>query len=151
MFGSIVFSTFQKGKIQVDDYSTWVSLCISLLWSVNHSFHKRNKNYFSTWVSLDISVSVFHSCWHLKHDDSLAKYPYTCLPHFHNINKNDFSTWVYLGIFLLWSVNHSFHKRIDNDFFSLVSFKHDDSLAKYPHTCLPHFHNINENDFSTWV
>ena len=31
-----------------------ISLGIFLLWSVNHSFHQRNENDFSTWVSLCI-------------------------------------------------------------------------------------------------
>ena len=37
---------------------------------------------------------------------------------FHKRNENDFFTWVSLGIFLLWSC---FHKRHENDFFTWVS------------------------------
>ena len=70
---------------------------------VNHSFYKRNKNYFSTWVSLGIFL-----LWSVNHS-------------FHKRNENDFFTWVSLGIFLLWSVNHSFHKRNKNGFFTWVS------------------------------
>ena len=60
---------------------------------VNHSFYKRNKNYFSTWVSL--GILLLYSDYHI----------------FRKRNENKFSTCVFLGIFLLCSVNHSFHKR----------------------------------------
>ena len=70
---------------------------------VNHSFHKRNKNGFFTWVTLDIFL-----LWSVNHS-------------FHNRNKNGFFKWVSLGIFLLWSVNHSIHKRNENYFFTWVS------------------------------
>ena len=39
-------------KPKQDDFFTWVSLGIYLLWSANHRFHKRNKNDFFTWFSL---------------------------------------------------------------------------------------------------
>ena len=84
-------------------FSRWVYLGIFLLWSVNHSIHKRNENYFFTWVSLSIFL-----VWNLNLS-------------FHKRNENDFFTWVSLGIFLLWSVNHSFHKRNENDYFAWVS------------------------------
>ena len=35
-------------------------------------------------------------------------------------NENDFFTWVSLGIFLLWSVNHSFHKRNENELLAML-------------------------------
>ena len=75
-----------------NEFSTWVSLGIFLLWSVNCSFHKRNENDFLTCVSLGIFLlgSLNHS--------------------FPKRNENDFFTWVTLGIYLLWSANHSFHK-----------------------------------------
>ena len=77
---------------------SWVSLGIFLLWSVNHSFHKRNENDFFTWVFLDIFL-----LWTVNNS-------------FHKRNENDFSSWVSLDIFLLWSISHSFHKRNENDF-----------------------------------
>ena len=49
-----------------------MSLGIFLLWSVNHSFHKRNENDFFTWVSLDmVAVCVpllltFETWWFNK-------------------------------------------------------------------------------------
>ena len=58
---------------------SWVSLGIFLLWSVNHSFHKRNENDFFTWVSLGIYL-----LWSINHS-------------FHKRNENDFSTWFSLG------------------------------------------------------
>ena len=69
-----------------------MSLGIFLLWSVNHSFHKRNENDFSTWVSLGLYL-----LWSVNHS-------------FHKRNENDFSTWFSLGILLLSSVYHIFHK-----------------------------------------
>ena len=75
-----------------NEFSTWVSLGIFLLWSVNCSFHKRNENDFFTWVYLGIFLlgSLNHS--------------------FPKRNENDFFTWVTLGIYLLWRANHIFHK-----------------------------------------
>ena len=65
---------------------------------------------------------------------------------FHMRNKNGFFTWVSLGIFLLWSFNLSFHKRHENDFFTWVS------LGIYLLWSVSHsFHKRNENDFCTWV
>ena len=69
-----------------------MSLGIFLLWSVNHSFHKRNENDFFTWVSLGLYL-----LWSVNHS-------------FHKRNENDFSTWFSLGILLFCSVYHIFHK-----------------------------------------
>ena len=63
----------RRPRLWMKDFVTWVSLGIFLLWSVNHSFHKRLENDFFTWVSLDM-VAVCVPLWHLKHDDSLTKY-----------------------------------------------------------------------------
>ena len=64
----------------------------------------------------------------------------------HKRNENEFFTWVSLGIFLLGSVNHSFHKRNENDFFTWVS------LGIFLLWSVNHsFHKRNENDFFTWV
>ena len=38
-------------KRNENEFSTLGCLCIFLLWSVSHSFHKRNENDFATWVS----------------------------------------------------------------------------------------------------
>ena len=65
---------------------------VTRVWSVNHSFHERNENDFSTWFSLGLLLcSVYHI--------------------FYKRNENEFFTLVSLGIFLLWSVKYSFHKR----------------------------------------
>ena len=60
MFLCNVYHSFHKRNENY--FFTWVSLGIYLLWSVSHSFHKRNENYFSTWVSLGILLlcSVYH-------------------------------------------------------------------------------------------
>ena len=64
----------------------------------------------------------------------------------HKRNENEFFTWVSLGIFLLGSVNHSFHKRNENYFFTWVS------LGIFLVWSLNlSFHKRNENDFFTWV
>ena len=99
---------------------------VTRVWSVNHSFHERNENDFSTWFSLGLLLcSVYHI--------------------FHKRNENEFFTWVCLDIFLLWSVNHSFHKQNENDFFTWVH------LGIYLLWSVNHcFHKRNENDFSTW-
>ena len=75
-----------------NEFTTWVSLGIFLLWSVNRSFHKRNENDFFTWVSLGIFL-----LWSVNHS-------------FHKRNENDFSTLFSLGILLFYSFYHSFHK-----------------------------------------
>ena len=121
----IFFSTFQKGKIPVDDFSTWVSLGSFLLWSVNHSFHKRFENDFFTWVFLDmVAVCVpllltFESWWFIN------KVPIDLLTTFSQEEIDFFSTWAYLGIFFLWSVNHSFHKRNKDD------YKSEESMSNH--------------------
>ena len=65
---------------------------------------------------------------------------------FHTRNKNGFFTWVSLGIFLLWSVNHSIHKRNENYFFTWVSLG---IFLVWSFNIS--FHKRHENDFFTWV
>ena len=65
---------------------------------------------------------------------------------FRKWNENDFFTWVSLGIYLLWSIYNSFHKRNENDFstwFSLGILL----LSSVYHI----FHKINQNWKKNWT
>ena len=96
-------------KRNENDFFTWVSSGIFLLWSVNHSFHMQNENDFFTWVYLGIYV-----LWSVNH----------C---FHKRNENDFSTWFSLGILLFCSVYHIVHK-INQNWKKIITT---------PQVCLP--------------
>ena len=65
-------------KKNENDFFTWVSLGLYLLWSVNHSFHKRNENDLSTWFSLGILLfcSVYHCLPHFSQDKPKLKEDY---------------------------------------------------------------------------